>query len=45
GGGLLALECHPGQVGQWQDGVYEVIGPADKATADAIYPKPPFPTP
>jgi len=45
GGGLLALECHPGQVGQWQNGIYEVIGPPDKATAAAIYPKPPFPAP
>jgi branched-chain amino acid transport system substrate-binding protein len=44
GGGLLALECHPGEVGQWQNGIYEVIGPSDKATADAIYPKPTFPT-
>jgi len=46
GGGLLAKECHPGQVGQWQDGTYEVIGPADKATADdVIYPKPAWPAP
>lgn len=43
GGGLLAKECHPGEVGQWQDGVFEVIGPTDKATADPIYPKPEFP--
>jgi branched-chain amino acid transport system substrate-binding protein len=46
GGGLLAKECHPGQVGQWQDGIYEVIGPADKATTDdVIYPKPAWPAP
>jgi len=45
GGGLLALECHPGQLGQWQDGIFEVIGPAANATAPAIYPKPPFPAP
>jgi branched-chain amino acid transport system substrate-binding protein len=44
GGGLLAKECHPGQVGQWQSGVYEVIGPADKVTTDSvIYPKPAWP--
>jgi branched-chain amino acid transport system substrate-binding protein len=45
GGGLLAKECHPGQVGQWQNGIFEVIGPADKATADFIYPKPAWPAP
>ena len=37
GGGLLAKECHPGEVGQWQSGVYEVIGPADKITTDHCY--------
>jgi branched-chain amino acid transport system substrate-binding protein len=46
GGGLLAKECHPGQVGQWQNGIFEVIGPADKATTgDTIYPKPAWPAP
>ena len=46
GGGLLAKECHPGQVGQWQSGVYEVISPANKMTADSIiYPKPAWPAP
>ena len=46
GGGLLAKECHPGQVGQWQSGVYEVISPANKMTADnIIYPKPAWPAP
>jgi branched-chain amino acid transport system substrate-binding protein len=46
GGGLLAKECHPGQVGQWQSGIYEVIGPADKMTTDVIlYPKPAWPAP
>ena len=40
GGGLLSKDCHPGQVGQWQSGVYEVIGPANKVTTDhVIYPK------
>ena len=46
GGGQLAKECHPGQVGQWQNGTYEVIGPADKATSNkVIYPKPGWPAP
>jgi len=38
--GLLAKEAHAGEVGQWINGVYEVIGPTDKATADMVYPKP-----
>jgi len=41
---LLAVECHSGEVGQWQNGIFEVIGPADKATAKPIYPKPRWPT-
>jgi branched-chain amino acid transport system substrate-binding protein len=52
GGGLLAKECHPGEVGQWQSGIYEVIGydgvtdilPNYTSTADFIYPKPAWPT-
>ncbi|MCX7911533.1 MAG: amino acid ABC transporter substrate-binding protein [Dehalococcoidales bacterium] len=43
GGGLLAKECHPGEVGQWINGVFEVVGPVDKATAQFVYPKPPWP--
>jgi branched-chain amino acid transport system substrate-binding protein len=49
GGCLLALECNPGQIGQWQwdedaqMAIWEVIGPADKATAEPIYPKPAWP--
>jgi len=43
--GLLAKECHTGEIGQWQNGVFEVIGPKDKATAEMIYPKPAWPTP
>ncbi len=49
GGCLLAVECHPGQIGQWQwdetagKCVWEVIGPKEKATAEPIYPKPPWP--
>ena len=45
GGGLLAIECHPGEIGQWQNGVFEVIDPGEKRTADPIYPKPPWPAP
>jgi branched-chain amino acid transport system substrate-binding protein len=40
---LTAVEAHPGQVGQWQDGVFEVIDPGDKRTAPPIYPKPDWP--
>jgi branched-chain amino acid transport system substrate-binding protein len=42
--GLLAKEAHAGEIGQWINGVYEVVGPTDKATAEMVYPKPPFPT-
>jgi ABC-type branched-subunit amino acid transport system substrate-binding protein len=46
GGGLLSKECHPGQIGQWQSGVYEVVGPENKVTTDKyIYPKPAWPAP
>jgi branched-chain amino acid transport system substrate-binding protein len=41
--GLLAKDAHPGEIGQWIDGVYEVIGPTDKATAEMVYPKPEWP--
>ncbi|MBA7465981.1 hypothetical protein ES707_01153 [subsurface metagenome] len=43
--GLLAKESHTGEIGQWQNGVFEVVGPKDKATADFIYPKPEWPAP
>lgn len=43
--GLLAKEAHTGEIGQWQNGVYEVIGPKNKATAPFVYPKPPWPAP
>jgi hypothetical protein len=36
---------HPGQIGQWQDGVFEVVAPPDKRTAEPIYPKPEWPAP
>ena len=34
---------HPGEIGQWQDGVFEVIDPGEKRTAPPIYPKPEWP--
>jgi branched-chain amino acid transport system substrate-binding protein len=43
--GLLAKEVHLAEIGQWQNGEYEVIGPKDKATAKMIYPKPAWPPP
>lgn len=42
-GGMLAEECHTGEVGQWQSGKFEVIAPSDKATAEPLYPKPVWP--
>jgi branched-chain amino acid transport system substrate-binding protein len=39
----LARECHPGEIGQWINGEWEVILPKDKATAKPIYPKPAWP--
>jgi branched-chain amino acid transport system substrate-binding protein len=44
GGGLLAKECHPGEIGQWINGKCEIVGGNDP-TADFVYPKPPFPAP
>jgi branched-chain amino acid transport system substrate-binding protein len=40
----LAEECHPGEIGQWINGEWEVILPKDKATAEPIFPKPAWPT-
>ncbi len=34
---------HPGEVGQWQNGVFEVIDPDKRRTAKPIYPKPEWP--
>jgi branched-chain amino acid transport system substrate-binding protein len=49
GGALLAKETHRGEVGQWQNGLYEVVGGGDwpntVLTADFIYPKPAWPAP
>jgi branched-chain amino acid transport system substrate-binding protein len=43
GGGLLAKECHPGEIGQWINGKCEVVG-GNITTASFVYPKPPWPT-
>jgi branched-chain amino acid transport system substrate-binding protein len=44
GGGLLAKETHPGEIGQWQNGTVEIVGggdwPATTLTSDWVYPKP-----
>ena len=40
---LIAGECFMGNVGQWQDGIFEVIDRSDKATSDPIVPKPEWP--
>jgi branched-chain amino acid transport system substrate-binding protein len=44
GGGLMVKETHPGEIGQWQNGVLEVVGggdwPSTVLTGDFIYPKP-----
>jgi hypothetical protein len=39
----LAPECHPGEIGQWINGEWEVILPRGKSTAKAVFPKPPWP--
>ena len=44
-GGRLAPACHPGEIGQWQKGVFEVVSPKDKVTSKLIYPKPAWPEP
>jgi branched-chain amino acid transport system substrate-binding protein len=49
GGGLMAKEVHPGEIGQWQNGTVEIVGggdwPAKVITSDWIYPKPDWPAP
>jgi branched-chain amino acid transport system substrate-binding protein len=37
------FENHPGEIGQWQNGVFEVIDPGKKRTAPPEYPKPNWP--
>jgi branched-chain amino acid transport system substrate-binding protein len=43
GGCLLPRECYLGQIGQWQNGIFEVIDNDEHNTAAFIYPKPPWP--
>ena len=43
--GLMAKDCHTGEIGQWQKGIFEVIGPKKNATAKFVYPKPEWPAP
>jgi branched-chain amino acid transport system substrate-binding protein len=47
--GLMAKESHPAEIGQWQKGVFEMVGggpwPATKITAPFEYPKPKWPKP
>ena len=43
--GLLAKESHTGEMGQWQNGIFEVVGPKKHATAKFVYPKPAWPAP
>jgi branched-chain amino acid transport system substrate-binding protein len=49
GGALLAKESHQGEIGQWQNGIFEVVGggpwPNTKITAPFEYPKPAWPAP
>lgn len=40
---FLAKECHPGEIGQWQKGIFEVIDKSPKRTAPPLYPKPAWP--
>jgi hypothetical protein len=37
GGGILDYQCHPGEIGQWQSGVYKIVGGNDP-TGSFIYP-------
>ena len=49
GGGLMAKESHKGEIGQWQSGIFEVVGGGNwsntTTTADFVYPKPAWPAP
>jgi branched-chain amino acid transport system substrate-binding protein len=42
--GLMSKDCHTGEIGQWINGVFEVVGPKEHATAEFVYPKPEWPT-
>ena len=43
GGGLLPQACYAGQIGQWQNGIFEVVDNDKNNTAPFVYPKPPWP--
>jgi len=43
GGGLLPQACYNGQIGQWQNGIFEVVDNDKNNTAPFVYPKPPWP--
>jgi branched-chain amino acid transport system substrate-binding protein len=43
GGGLLPQACYAGQIGQWQNGIFEVVDIGTHNTAAFIYPKPAWP--
>lgn len=43
GGCLMPQDVYAGQIGQWQNGIFEVIDPDDNNTAPMIYPKPNWP--
>ncbi len=43
GGGLFPQEVYNGQIGQWQNGVFEVIDNDKNNTAPFVYPKPAWP--
>ncbi len=38
GGGILAYECHPGEIGQWIDLEYRIVGGSDPNKASFVYP-------
>ena len=40
---LIAADCFMGNVGQWQNGIFEVIDRSAKATSDPIVPKSEWP--
>jgi branched-chain amino acid transport system substrate-binding protein len=42
---MLPREVYAGQIGQWQNGIFEVIDKGPKRTAKPIYPKPKWPAP
>jgi branched-chain amino acid transport system substrate-binding protein len=42
---LLVKDSYAGQIGQWQNGIFEVIDPGPKRTAAPVYPKPKWPAP